>query len=206
MQRLTQGLQVGTQFRHVLVTRLSILFERLGDDLPQFRWEFGVQFSQCHRCLREDGIMERWPGVPFKCAMSCRHFIQYEAKGKQVRSRVQFFATCLFWRHVTRRAHRHAGPAEEGIGCCRWRNFARCPLAIAITAFGLRLVSFLGCTMSKFGQSKIQNLGLALAGHKNVGWLYITMDDALLVRGIQSVRNLDGKIDYLFEWQRISAR
>ena len=50
---------------------------------------------------------------------------------------------------------------------------------------------------ASFRQAEIQNLGLALTGHEDVCWLYIAMDDALLMRCIQSIHNLNSEIEDL---------
>jgi hypothetical protein len=47
----------------------------------------------------------------------------------------------------------------------------------------------------QLGQTKIQNLRLATLGHENVRGLDIAMNDALRVRGIQRVGNLDCEVE-----------
>ena len=40
-------------------------------------------------------------------------------------------------------------------------------------------------------QAEIQNLYHALAGEEDIGWLNVAMDDALLVRGLQTLAHLN---------------
>ena len=50
----------------------------------------------------------------------------------------------------------------------------------------------------QLGQTKVQDLRLghpASRDHENVRWLDVPMDDALGVRGVESVGNLDGEIE-----------
>jgi hypothetical protein len=44
---------------------------------------------------------------------SCRHLIQYRTEREQVRSCLQFFASCLLRRHVSHRAHRGTEAGQE---------------------------------------------------------------------------------------------
>ncbi len=46
----------------------------------------------------------------------------------------------------------------------------------------------------QLGQPEIQNLGYALGGDENVGGLDVPMNDALFMRRLQPIGNLDGDI------------
>jgi hypothetical protein len=48
-----------------------------------------------------------------------------------------------------------------------------------------------------FGQPKVQNPGLAALGNKDIRWLDGTMHNALCVRGVQRIGNLDPQFQQL---------
>ena len=49
--------------------------------------------------------------------------------------------------------------------------------------------------MCHFRQAEIENLGLAARGDENVRWLDVAVNDALRVRRIQRIGNLDGEVE-----------
>src|SRR5215831_765655 len=57
-------------------------------------------------------------------------------------------------------------------------------------------------TIRQFGKSKIENLRFVSVGDKDVGGLNVAMDDALLVRCIQTISYLDCKRNYVSHGQR----
>jgi hypothetical protein len=54
----------------------------------------------------------------------------------------------------------------------------------------------------QLGQPEVQDLGLPVVGDKQVGRLDIAVDDALLVRGIQRIGDLDGQLCQVLGRQR----
>ena len=70
-------------------------------------------------------------------------------------------------------------------GCVRWRSSA------AATSRG----------DGDFCQAEIENFGVAAIGDKNVGGLDVAMDDALLVGGVESVGDFDGRAMRRVEFQ-----
>ena len=85
--------------------------------------------------------------------------------------------------HVGDRAHSDAGAGEE-FG--RRRRLQRSCRA----AQSLR---------RQFGQPEVQHLGLSPPGHKNVRGLDVAVDDALRVRRVQGIRDLDGQVQQVLE-------
>ncbi len=53
-----------------------------------------------------------------------------------------------------------------------------------------------------FRQPKIENLGVAALGNKNIGGLDIAVDNALGMRGVESIGNLDGQRKEFFGFHR----
>ena len=53
----------------------------------------------------------------------------------------------------------------------------------------------LGFGRQHLGQAEIQHLHLTAVGDKDVGRLNIPVDDALCVRGVQRIRDLDGYVE-----------
>ena len=111
------------------------------------------------------------------------HFIQRHAKRKQICSRVQFFATHLFRRHVSDRAHGAARAClqffvEEmhlrGNGRLAYRTRRRLPVRC------------------QFRQAEIQNFRRAAIHKENISWFDVAVNDALGVGCFQTVGNLDG--------------
>jgi hypothetical protein len=52
-------------------------------------------------------------------------------------------------------------------------------------------------------QTEVQNLGVAAFGHKDVCRLNVAVDDALLVRGVQRVDNVDCDFDHPIDGKRV---
>ena len=119
-------------------------------------------------------------------ALAGRHFVEHRAEAEQVRAGVHVFAARLLGRHVGHRAHGHAGTGEMvfvQVRCGRGR----------IT--GILAMCFHGRdarATGQFCQVEFENLWLAERGDKNIRRLDVAMRDALLVRGVQRVGNLDG--------------
>src|ERR1700687_5600449 len=54
-------------------------------------------------------------------------------------------------------------------------------------------------------QSKVQNLGVAAFGDKDVGWLDVPVDDAFCVGRVKRVRNLDSQRQNQLSFQRSAS-
>ena len=96
----------------------------------------------------------------------------------------------LFGGHVRGRAH-YATRTGEFIfhGHCRLRHR------------GWRL-----CVVGlKLRESEIENFGVLAGGDENIGGLDVAMDDACLVRGVQSVGDFDGQRQQLPDRHRLAT-
>ena len=57
---------------------------------------------------------------------------------------------------------------------------------------------------SDLRQSEIQNLGVSALGDEDVGGLDVAVDDALRMRGVERVGDLDAQIEHRFDLQRLA--
>ena len=57
-------------------------------------------------------------------------------------------------------------------------------------------------SFGQLGETEVEDLDAAVDGDEDVLWLQVTMDDALLVRGGQAMRDLNGVLDRLASGQR----
>jgi hypothetical protein len=57
----------------------------------------------------------------------------------------------------------------------------------------------------QFGQSEIKHFGLTAFGHENVRRLYVAMNNALGVSGVERIRDLDSEVEYFIQRQRLAA-
>jgi len=56
----------------------------------------------------------------------------------------------------------------------------------------------------QFCQSEVQNFCLPSGGHEDIGRLDVAVDNALRVRGIESVGNLNRQFEELFRLERLT--
>ena len=59
--------------------------------------------------------------------------------------------------------------------------------------------------MHLFRQAEIENLGVAARGDENICGLDVAMDDALRVRGVERVGNLNSQVEDFFEQHGLAA-
>ena len=109
------------------------------------------------------------------------HLIKHAAEAEQVGPGVHFISTRLLRGHVSDRADGSAGASEQWTierGSCSNGGFV--------------------VLMSKLSQAEIEYLGAPAVGYENICRLDIAMNDALAMRGIESVGNLNRNIEMLF--------
>jgi hypothetical protein len=114
-------------------------------------------------------------GLLRECLLACHHLVDDRAKRKNVAARVGRVAFELFRRHVLQRAGDRAFPGNLRRTHCR-------------LGVGRRIGEE---RPRRFGQSEVEQLHARLRDH-HVRRLEIAMDDAVAVRGVQRVGNLDG--------------
>jgi hypothetical protein len=60
--------------------------------------------------------------------------------------------------------------------------------------------------LGKFRETKVQNPGLTLTGHKDIRGLDVAVNDAVSMGGIQSLNDLDGEVQQIGQLERRSSR
>jgi hypothetical protein len=119
---------------------------------------------------RRHGLAGR---VAAKRAMAREHLVEDRPQREDVASRVGGFRLDLLGRHVPERSHDDAwlGRGRKARDRCG--------------SFRLR----------QLGQAEVEDLDAAFLRHEDVFGLQIAMDDPLLVRRGQALRDLDGVVD-----------
>src|SRR5208282_6671739 len=117
--------------------------------------------------------------VTGKRRASSRHLIDHSAQRKKIGARIEPFAASLLRRHVSNSANRTARASEAGRAQTVLRNPNR----------------FSSPSTCELGEAEIQNLHLTPLGNENIRRLNVAMDDALGVRGVQRVRQLNAHIE-----------
>jgi hypothetical protein len=105
---------------------------------------------------------------------ACSHLIQNRSKTEDVGAVVARQTARLLGRQVAHRAQQNAGLSLEGQGC----------------ALLGRMVA-----TDQLGQSEIQDLGMPIAGDKDILRLQVAMNDAPLVSGSESARDLNAELN-----------
>jgi len=139
----------------------------------------------------QDGVENRGGGVALEGEAPSSHFVENHSKGKKIGARVEFFAKGLLGRHVGDSTESGSGTGElVGIGGQRGQLIG-----------GV----FERFRRGDFGQTKIEDFGVAAFGDEDICWLDVAMDDALGVCGIESIGNLDGDVEKAFEFDRLTC-
>ena len=102
---------------------------------------------------------------------------------------VEFLAAQLFGRHVGHGADRGAGAGEIEAGG---------------VGHGLRVAAGRSGGARDFGETEIQNLGVAAVGDEDVRGLDVAVDDSLAVGGLEGVGNFDPQGEQAIEFHRLS--
>ena len=163
----------------MLITDIPILLQRFVDDLFQLHRHSRIQPHRRHRRLVQDRVKDCGCCVAGERPCSGCHLVQHHTERKQIRAGIQVFSRRLLGRHVGNRPNRAAGTGEHRFGRhvssgCRFR---------------LRGVR------RQLGQTEVQNLGLPTRRHENVCRLDVAMNDALGMRGVQRIGNLNRDLE-----------
>ena len=177
-----QALQVGANFRRVLIAVFGVFLETQLDDPGESRGNIGVQLRRHDRNLLHDRDQELSGGVSGEGRLAGTHLVEHDAEGKQVGALIERLAQGLLGRHVSRSAQSGA----EAVG--------------ELELFGAGLWRVVGELFEghHFRQTEVQDLGAAAPGHEDVGRLDIAMNDSSLMRGVEGVSDVDGELRGVF--------
>ena len=141
---------------------------------PSGSWNRG---RQLRRLVLQDGVHHLDRRIARKRPLAAEHLIKHDAEAEQVRTVVGSFATHLLRRHIAGCTQHHAFIRQVDRG----RILCRAPL---------------------LGQTKIQDLDLAVARDHDVVRLQIAMHQAGRVRRCQPDGHLHGNLDGLRRGKR----
>ena len=96
----------------MLIPDLSVFFQRLGDDLFQFSWDFGVQAYGLSWRAVENRIENGSGCLTFEREKPGRHFVKQHTEGKQVGASIKRLAQYLLRRHVGNCSQSRSGTGE----------------------------------------------------------------------------------------------
>ena len=113
-----------------------------------------------------------------------RHFVEDNAKRKQIAARIKFFAARLFRRHINRSPRNDTDRGQR-------------ILIRSILIRGHALVA------RQFGQAEVENFHLSGLRDKQIGRFDVAMNDALGVKRLQRLRHLYRDVKQFFELQRL---
>ena len=99
-----EALQIGAHFRGGLIAEVAILIESFLEDFLELFGYFRIEAYGRNRRAVHDGVKDDSGSVAAKGQLPGGHFVEYDAKGKEIGARVQFLAANLFGRHVSDRA------------------------------------------------------------------------------------------------------
>ena len=131
-------------------------------------------------CLVEDGLEDDGGGAPVEGALPGRKLVEHGAEGEEIAPGVERLPAGLLRRHVVERPQRGAGARQLPAG-----NGGR-----RLRVGGGRGVE----EGDELRQAEVEDLGLAGAGHEDVGGLDVAVDDPLGVGRVEPVDDLDGQV------------
>ena len=158
----------------MLVAQIAVFLQRLADNLFELRRKIGIEPTGRHGGLAQDGLKDRRRAVAAKRERAGRHLVKHDAKGKQIRTRVQFLGPRLLRGHVRYCSQRAAWAGEM--------RLAKCGRA------GLDRIGFAG---DDFGQAEVQHFGASALGDEDVGRLDVAVDDAFAVSVVERIGDGD---------------
>ena len=109
-----QASKVAANLGCILIAQLSVLLQRLVNNSLQLRGNGAIQPHRSNGSYVQQRAEHSSRSVTFERHYSCRHFVKHNAKGEQVRARVEFLSGGLFRRHVSNRSQNGVRPGDLG--------------------------------------------------------------------------------------------
>ncbi len=183
-----QPFEIGAQLRGRLTAQVGVLLERLVQDALQREGKARIELLGRPGRRVQDAVENERRRRGGKGRDPRRHLIEHDAQRKKIRARIELLAPRLFRRHVQGRAH-GAARARQVLGLEAVRPGRR----------GRRADGFGDVTerQRSFRQAEIQDLRLPAFHEKDVCGLDVAVHDALRVRRVEAVGDLDADLQEL---------
>jgi len=150
-----------------------------------------IQAANRRRNSRENRLDDRASRFAAKRRPARRHFVQQKPQRENVGARIEIVAANMLRRHVSGSAADDADDRNAFLSRFR-RGIVR-----------RESQSVLG---NKFGQAEIEHLRLPALRDENVRRFDVAMNDALGVRGVDGVRDLNPEVENLFDRDRVTVQ
>jgi len=154
-----------------------VFLETMMHDAIERRRNRAQRLGQRRRFFFQDRAHHFDRAIAGERAFAAQHFVENRAKAKNIRTLIRHLPAHLLRRHVAHGAEDHTGLRGGG------------PRQSFVSVFRLR--------RGQFGQAKIQNFYVAVAGDENIFGLQVAMDDSFVVRGGQGLWRFAPRIPWL---------
>src|SRR5262249_20507647 len=191
---LTLNIKIPAQILQVdqqVARRLVSHFDVFGQGFANYSLQFGRYILQKDRLFFEDRNDRVTDGFSRERHLPSFHFIEDDTQTPDIGPRISRAAARLLRRHVRGRAHYHAGIGID--------LYPGCVFATDLPVRYLR-------RFCKFGQTKVQNFGIAVPANHYVFRLDVAVNDAGLVRRRQRFSHLNADLENRIQWQRVFVR
>ncbi len=188
VQVALQPLQIGLDVTRRLIPALAILLEQPADDVLERRDDVGVDRARRHRDAIQDLVEDDRRRLALEGLDAGRHLVHHHAEREEVAALVDGLAAGVLGRHVGDGADGHPGRCQGMLLGDRDVDRGQA----AAVRHHLR-------------ETEVHHLHLAALGDEDVAGLDVAVEDALAVRGVERVRDVDRDVDDPIDRQRAGA-
>ena len=147
----------------------------------------GLMPSRRRRLAIEDGVEDFGGAVAAEGKLARGHFVEDGAEGEEIGAGVEILGAGLLGGHVGDGAESAARAGEVvGVAAIGGESFAG---------------GGFGAGAGDFGETEVENFGLAAGGDEDVGGLDVAVDDAFGVGGVEGIGNVDGDFEKRIEFE-----